>query len=145
MVRLVQFLLLAMPLIQVGVSADFQMRASIMPLALLSILFAQWLCRVSEETPVQRLAVAYAVVAVALGAAIPLLEVRRAVVNPPSPPPLCSLVGAWGKQDAMVVPNATYLAPVAKLPPWFRDVPVTAGRSDPEQCWDRKWVTPSRG
>ena len=44
-VRLVQFLLLAMPLMQVGVSADFQMRASIMPLALLSMLFAQWVCR----------------------------------------------------------------------------------------------------
>ena len=50
-VRLTQFLLLAMPLVQVGVSADFQMRASIMPLALLSILFAQWICRVSRERP----------------------------------------------------------------------------------------------
>ena len=48
-VRLVQFLLLAMPLIQVGVSADFQMRASIMPLALLAILFAQWICRAQRR------------------------------------------------------------------------------------------------
>lgn len=143
-VRLIQFLLLAMPLIQVGVSADFQMRASIMPLALLSVLFAQWICRVSTE-PARRAVMAYAIAAIMLGAATPLLEIRRAVVNPPSPRPLCSLVGAWDKQDAMVVPNATYLAPVSKLPHSLRDVPVTAGRSDPEQCWDRKWITPGRG
>jgi hypothetical protein len=84
-------------------------------------------------------------VAIALGSATPLLEVRRALVDGPSPPPLCSLVGVWDKQDNMVVPFATYLAPVSKLPASLRDVPVTAGKSDPEKCWDRKWVVPIDG
>lgn len=140
--RMIQFLLLAMPLVQVGVSADFQMRASIMPLALLAILFAQWICRAIEAKPARTAAVTYAAVAIALGSVTPFLEVRRALVDGPSPRPLCSLVGVWDKQDAEVVPFATYLAPVSKLPAALRNVPVTAGKSDPEKCWDRKWVTP---
>jgi hypothetical protein len=141
--RMIQFLLLAMPLVQVGVSADFQMRASIMPLALLAILFAQWICRAIEAKPARTAAVTYAAVAIALGSVTPFLEVRRALVDGPSPRPLCSLVGVWDKQDAEVVPFATYLAPVSKLPAALRNVPVTAGKSDPEKCWDRKWVTPT--
>ena len=144
-VRLIQFLLLAMPLIQVGVSADFQMRASIMPLALLSILFAQWICRAIGRDPKGNAALAYGALAVALGAVTPLLEVRRAVIDGPSPRPLCSLIGVWHKQDNMDVPYAMYLAPVTKLPRAIADIPVTAGRSDPDYCWDRKWVLPSHG
>jgi len=143
--RLIQFLLLAMPLIQVGVSADFQMRASIMPLALLSILFAQWVCRLIERDPKRSAAIAYAGAAVALGAVTPMLEIRRAVADGPSPRPLCSLIGVWHKQDNMQVPYAMYLAPVSKLPAPLADVSVTAGRSDPDRCWDRKWVLPSHG
>ena len=142
--RMIQFLLLAMPLFQVGVSADFQMRASIMPLALLSILFAQWICRVADAKPARTTALTYAAVTIAIGSVTPLLEVRRAVVNAPTPIPLCSLVGVWDKQDAEVVPFATYLAPVSNLPAALRHVPVTAGRSDPKACWDRKWATPTR-
>ena len=141
--RLVQFLLLAMPLVQVGVSADFQMRASIMPLAVLSILFAQWVCRVSEAKPARPAAMAYAIVAISLGAVTPLLEVRRALVDAPSPRPLCSLVGVWKKQDNMIVPYSIYLAPVSKLPRSLRSVPVTAGKSDPTKCWDRPWDVPT--
>jgi hypothetical protein len=144
-VRLIQFLLLAMPVVQVGVSADFQMRASIMPLAVLSILFAQWICRLQNEKPGSSAATIYALVAVTLGAATPLLEIRRSVMNAPSPRPLCSLIGVWHKQDNMIVPYATYLAPLSKLPAPLRHVPVTAGGSDPASCWDRKWETPSHG
>ena len=141
--RLIQFLLLAMPLFQIGVGADFQMRASIMPLALLSILFAQWVCRISEAKPARTWLFAYAIVAVALGAVTPLFEVRRALFNDRSPRPLCSLVGVWNQQDNIIVPFATYLAPVSELPVWLRDLPVTAGKSDPAKCWDRKWAVPS--
>lgn len=141
-VRLVQFLLLAMPLIQVGAGADFQMRASIMPLALLSILFAQWICRLVEQRPLRKAALAYALLALALGAATPLAELRRAVMNRPSPRPLCSLIGAWHQQDNMIVPYASYLAPVSNLPAALRDVPVTAGRGDPPKCWRVAWVLP---
>lgn len=145
-VRLIQFLLLAMPLFQVGVGADFQMRASIMPLALLSILFAQWICRISNKTPVPTKAVTYAIVAIMLGAATPLLEVRRAVVNGPSPEPLCSLIGVWHKQDNNVeVPYEVYLARSSRLPASLQKLPITAGRSDPDRCWDRSWVAPHYG
>ena len=144
-VRLIQFLLLAMPLVQVGVSADFQMRASIMPLALLSMLFAQWVCRLLKEKPVRSIALNYALFAITLGAATPLLEVRRAVLNAPSPRPLCSLIGVWHRQDNMIVPYSMYLAPVGRLPDSLRSVPVTTGGSEPAECWDRKWVTPSHG
>jgi hypothetical protein len=140
MVRLIQFLLLAMPFVQVGVGSDFQMRASIMPLALLSILFAQWICRISKQKPVRIAAITYALVAIMLGAATPLLEVRRAVLNGPSPSPLCSLVGVWNKQDGMLVPYSSYLVPVPMLPQPLGQIPVTAGRSDPDKCWARKWV-----
>lgn len=140
--RLVVDLLLVMPLVQVGVSSDFQMRASIMPLALLAIFFAQWIGRLLNEKPARTAAIGYGVVAVLLGIATPLLEVRRAVVNAPSPRPLCSLIGVWHKQDNMIVPYSTYLAPVSMLPPQLRDVPVTAGGSEPKQCWERGWDLP---
>ena len=140
---LILALLLVMPLIQVGASSDFQMRASIMPLALLAYYFALWVCRLLEQKPVRRLCLSYAALALALGAATPLLEVRRALVDGPSPPPLCSLIGVWDKQDGMIVPYSTYLAPVSALPRELRDVPVTTGASDPAKCWAGKWPVPA--
>jgi len=142
LVLLILTVLMAMPLVQIGEYSDFQMRASIMPLALLSTLFAQWMCRIRQETPVRTAALVYAIIAVALGAATPVLEIKRAVVNAPSPQPLCSLVGVWTKQDMVDVTRATYLAPVSKLPPALRGVPVTAGQFDPARCWDREWALP---
>jgi hypothetical protein len=144
-VQLILAILLLMPLVQIGVTADFQMRASITPLALLALLFAQWLCKLLKEEPRRGAVIAYALVAIALGAVTPVLELRRAIVNPPSPPPLCSLIGVWHNQSNMIVPYATYLAPVEKLPSFLHGVPVTAGRSDPAICWDRKWVIPNHG
>jgi uncharacterized membrane protein len=141
-VFLMLLLLIAMPLVQVGVNSDFQMRASIMPLALLSIYFAMWILRLLSKKAVHKAAIAYALVAIILGAATPLLELRRAVVNAPSPRPLCSLIGVWHKQDNMIVPYSTYLAPVSTLPAGLRQIAVVAGRSDPENCWDHKWVVP---
>ncbi len=141
-ILLILLLLIAMPLVLVGVNSDFQMRASIMPLALLSIYFGIWISRLLSEPAVNKAKIAYALVAILLGSATPLLELRRALVNGPSPGPLCSLVGVWNKQDNMIVPYSTYLAPVSTLPTRLRDVLVVAGRSDPERCWDRNWVLP---
>lgn len=141
-VLLIFLLLIAMPLVQVGVNSDFQMRASIMPLALLSIVFASWISALLAEKPARGTVLGYAILAIVLGAATPLLELRRALVNPPSPRPLCSLVGVWNKQDNMIVPYSTYLAPVSTLPPGLRNVPVVAGRLDPAKCWDHEWVLP---
>ena len=141
-ILLILFLLIAMPLVQVGVNSDFQMRASIVPLALLSIYFAMWISRLLAEKPARNAVIGYALIAITLGAATPLLELRRALVNPPSPRPLCSLVGVWDKQDNMIVPYSTYLAPVSTLPAGMRHLPAVAGRSDPQKCWDHKWVVP---
>jgi hypothetical protein len=142
-VLLILVLLVLMPLVQIGANSDFQMRASIVPLALLSIYFAQWISRLLNEQPRRTAVIAYALVAIILGGATPLLELRRAVVNGPSPRPLCSLLGAWHQQANMIVPYATYLAPVSTLPGELRHLPVVAGRSDPEKCWDRTWVVPA--
>jgi hypothetical protein len=144
-ILLILILLLVMPLIQIGVSSDFQMRASIMPLALLAIAFAKWTAKLSWNNPADKPAIIYALLALALGAPTPLLELRRAVINGPSPPPLCSLVGAWYKQDGLIAPFTTYLAPVGALPNALASIPITAGLSDPAQCWDRGWVIPNSG
>jgi hypothetical protein len=141
-ILMILILLIAMPVVEVGVNSDFQMRASIMPLALLAIYFGMWISRLVSEETARNGVITYALVAILLGAATPLFEVKRALVNPPSPRPLCSLVGVWTKQDNMIVPYSTYLAPVSALPPQLRQLPVTAGRSDPEKCWDHKWVVP---
>lgn len=141
-ILLILFSLVLMPFVQVGVSSDFQMRASIMALALLSIAFGESIYRLSSEKPRRTAAMTYALVAIALGAATPFLELRRALANGPSPRPLCSLVGVWHKQDNMIVPYSSYLAPVSMLPTVLRNIPVVAGRSDPDECWDRKWVLP---
>lgn len=141
-ILLALLLLLVMPLLQVGVSSDFQMRASIMPLALLSIAFAQWIYGLSMEKPLRSAAISYALIAIALGAVTPLLELRRAVMNRPSPRPHCSLIGVWHKQDNMIVPYSAYLAPVTTLPIGLRHLPAVAGGSDPDKCWDRNWALP---
>lgn len=140
-ILLTLLLLLVMPLVQIGVSSDFQMRASIMPLALLAVYFARWLIRLRSQKPLS-IAVVYASLAIGLGAATPLLEFRRAVADGPSPPPLCSLAGVWTRQDNMIVPYSTYLAPVSELPPRIPHPPVLAGRSDPDRCWGREWPIP---
>ena len=141
-ILMVILMLFLMPLLQIGMSADFQMRASIMPLALLSIGFGDWLYSLSTEKPVRTVAMTCAVVAITLGAATPLFELRRALINAPSPPPLCSLVGVWNRQDNMIVPYSTYLAPVSTLPAALREIPVAAGQNDPDRCWERPWAVP---
>jgi hypothetical protein len=141
-ILLILLLLLLMPFVQIGANSDFQMRASIMPLALLSIAFAEWVYGLWKAAPVRAAAITYALVAIILGAATPLLELRRAVMNGPSPRPLCSLVGVWPKQDNMIAPYSTYLAPVSTLPAGLRNLPVVAGRSDPDRCWERPWTLP---
>lgn len=132
--------LLLMPLWRIGVSTDFQMRASIMPLALLAFGFADWVTGLMDERPRPIADLGYAVVALSIGAVTPALEVRRALVNRPSPEPRCSLVGVWTKQTGLVVPMASYLVHSGALPDWLGPIPVQAGRKDPARCWDHDWV-----
>ena len=132
--------LLFMPFWKIGANSDFQMRASIMPLALLAVAFAEWIMRKLDQRPVPKGALGFAVVALLVGAITPALEIHRGLVNGPSPAPLCSLVGVWEKQSGLVAPHATYLADTSSLPYVLKNVPAIAGLRDPESCWDRKWV-----
>lgn len=134
-------LLLVMPFWQVGTGSDFQMRASIMPLALLAIAFADWLADLSMRRPIPRGMLAVAVLALAVGAVTPAFELRRALANGPSPRPLCSLVGVWQQQDNVVVPMSTYLAAVETLPFVLHPVTFIDPATDPATCWERRWVT----
>ena len=129
LVWLILLLLLVIPLGQIGFSSDFQMRASIMPLALLSICFAQWLCGILNEKRARTAAIAYAVAALAVGSVTPLLEVRRAVINGPSPPPRCSLVGAE--------PAGQYDRALFKLPRACRDAAASVAAGAGNSRWSR--------
>ncbi len=134
--------LLLMPFWKIGVNSDFQMRASIMPLALLAVAFAEWIWRMIEQRPQPKGALVFAAAALAVGAVTPALEVHRAVVNKPSPPPRCSLIGVWNKQSGLIAPYAAYLADTRFLPGPLKAAPPIAGTADPDKCWDRKWVVP---
>lgn len=135
--------LMLMPLWQIGTSSDFQMRASIMPLTLLALAFADWVIRMLDERPLPTGDLVYAAIALAIGAVTPALEVRRALANDPSPVPLCSLVGVWDKQTGLIAPHTSYLARRSALPGWIGVIPVQAGETDPAQCWDHPWVATS--
>lgn len=132
--------LLIMPFWIIGINSDFQMRASIMPLALLAVAFAEWFIRMLEQRPVQNVAVGFALLAIIVGAATPVFELRRALFNGPSPAPQCSLLGVWTKQSGLIAPYAAYLANTKSLPGKMKFIPAIAGTRDPAKCWDRKWV-----
>jgi hypothetical protein len=144
--RLLLWLILAclalMPLYQLGGNSDFQMRASIMPLALLSFLFATWLAQSFEQPAKPKAAICLVLALLAIGAVTPAFELRRALALAPSPKPLCSLAGVWEKQQGlMITSNATYFARSASLPEWIATPPVRAGLDDPDKCWNRDWGT----
>jgi hypothetical protein len=133
--------LLLMPLYQIGASTDFQMRASIMPLALLAYLFAQWFSTAVDNWPMNRRPLIWGIMIVAIGAVTPLSEIRRAITWDATPKPLCSLVGIWNKQEGLVgAPYATYFARLGALPKFVGPIPVLAGGDDPQKCADRDWM-----
>ncbi len=135
------FCLILMPLWKIGINSDFQMRASIMPLALLALMFAEWCINAVQQRPRHRPALAFAVLAVLLGTVTPAFELHRALVNDPSPAPRCSLIGAWNKQSGLIAPYAAYLADARSFPGNLKQLPALVGFSDPANCWDRKWQT----
>lgn len=125
------------PVLAIGSQTDFQMRASIVPLAILALSFADWMTRLTGKA-----ARTYAVAIVAIGSVTGAVEIHRSLVSRPSPAPLCSLLGMWPYQTGMAVtPNASYFAPRAALPAYLAPMaPVErAGTDDPDRCWDRPW------
>lgn len=136
--------LLAIPLWQVGISSDFQMRASIMPLALLAVAFALWLSKVADRWPQGKAALAFGAGLLALGAVTPVMEFKRAVSFGPSPEPKCSLLGVWNRQvGLMTAPYSQYLAPRRAFPALLPEPKAIAGLDDPQNCWGRSWKLPA--
>jgi len=134
--------LLAMPFIQVGNSVDFTMRASIPALAILAVLTARALQSVSAGDTVERRAWrAGLLVALAIGSVTGLFEIRRSLVYRPVQSSACNLLGVFDRHYGGVR-AATYLAPVAALPPPIR--PRTFGQvreAPPARCWPGPWAT----
>jgi hypothetical protein len=135
--------LLLTPLYQIGTNSDFQMRASIMPLALLAFFFAQWAAQLADSWRSSRPALLFVTLLVAAGAITPFKEVQRALIFAPSPEPLCSLAGVWHRQQGLqVAPYASYFARADSLPRILGPVPVLAGTDDPVRCWSGRWAVP---
>lgn len=131
--------LLLMPLWQLGAGSDFQMRASIMPLAVAALAFAQW--AVITRTLIGRLAV---ILILAVGSVTGAAELWRSVRYLPSPVPHCTLDEAWTQQSGLIVPNDSYFAATAALPAWLRpDGQQSRANVGPlRRCWSRRWMTP---
>lgn len=133
--------LILMPLYRIGGSIDFQMRASIMPLALLAIAVADAVTR-STPRAIGRLDRGVLLIALTIGSITGAAELRRAVRGSPSPAPHCSLVGVWYKQTYVVTaPISTYLAPLSVMPTPLRPLAVFKidVTHEPAHCWARPW------
>jgi hypothetical protein len=129
--------LFLMPCWTIGMFNDFQMRASIMPLALLALAFADMASRV--EKPRARFCF---LIIVALASVTGGIGIANAFRFASSPAPLCSLPGVWDRQTGLKAPHASYFAsrdafPLPVLP---RD---RVSNVEPPHCWDRPWRTPA--
>lgn len=133
--------LILIPLYCIGQAIDFQMRASIVPLAIMALGIARIFANAGGLGPAIR---PVAILLLLIGACTPAMEIRRALVLRSSPPPACSLIDAWHKQSGAVKPTyAVYFAPLSALPAALRPVPasrIVPGKST--QCWDRPWEMP---
>ena len=128
--------LLLMPLWAIGMSNDFQMRASIMPLALVAIAFARWAGRLENRS-----GKAWFLVVITLGSVTGTAEIARAFRLVPSPAPHCSLAGVWSRQSGFVVAHDSYFAARNAFP--VRIDPRERVRSaQPLPCWNRPWNVP---
>lgn len=125
--------LFLMPLWVIGVSNDFQMRASIMPLAITALAFANWASR--ERTSREK---AFLTTIIALGSVTGVVEISHAFRFNSSPAPLCSLVGVWDQQAILAVPYASYFAARDALLVPITPIDRVAGK-EPAKCWERPW------
>lgn len=132
--------LLLFPFIVVGISADFVMRASITPLAILAVLVVDVLI----AAPSRRI-VGWIMAVMFVGALTPARELVRAVRLEPAPIPRCDMPSAWD-ESYPYFSKATYLAPVRTLPRFVdpagfsTELPLTA-----QHCWSRPWDVPRFG
>jgi hypothetical protein len=134
-------ILVAAPYGQIGYWVDFAMRASIPALAILSVIMGDLV--VSQTGGLRERAWRGAIiVTLAIGTVTPLSEIRRSLVYPPSPPPLCNVYrAAMASFGPIGVP--TYLAPLSSMAGWLRPAAVTQlPARAPPKCWARPWPRP---
>lgn len=131
-------ILIALPFVQVGWSIDLMMRASIPSLAILSAAVA--MAETGEAPTKLKLWLGTALL---LGSATGLSEVRRALVEPPSPRGQCSFYGAWDVSFA-AYPKGSHLAPLDRVPAAIRpNDPAVVKVNDPRPCWEGRWLRPN--
>lgn len=142
---LVLIILMTIPLVRVGWSIDFMMRASITALAILAVLTAEAIIAAPRVRP-------WLIGALLIGVITPWHELRRSVVHPPAPAMRCDLIRAWDvealelglrRQGDPPSPKGTYLAPVAAVPAIIRPAAPTPARTEAtDRCWDGHWYYP---
>lgn len=135
-IRIAAAMLVLTPLWQIGTWADFQMRATIVPLCILAAATAELVSR--EDRPRLRRGL---IVLLAIGSLTVLSELFPVLTMRASPPPLCSLPGVWQQSTGLKAPMNTYLAPAAALS--VRSAEIVDPRTDPPHCWARAWITPA--
>ncbi|WP_097092094.1 hypothetical protein [Novosphingobium sp. Chol11] len=130
--------LFLMPSWSIGMFNDFQTRASIMPLAILAVAYADWATRIAGW----REKVGFGVVIV-LGSFTGVIGIANALRFAPTPIPHCSVAGIWERQSTSHPPHSSYFAARDAFP--FSIVAVDRVSSiHQRQCWDRPWRGPAR-
>ncbi|TZG26593.1 hypothetical protein FYJ91_15260 [Sphingomonas montanisoli] len=126
------------PLVQIGWSIDFTMRASIPALAILAAHLGDMM--VGNVLSKERRSMLIRLLVI--GSITGLCEIARAVTFPTSPVPHCGFSRAWDETFG-AYPKGSYLAPIDRVPAAIRPVePAVATDRDPPACYDRAWPLP---
>jgi len=132
--------LLVAPLIQIGGSIDFAMRATIPALAILIAHLADMMGGGWAASARRKIAL---VALLCVGAATPVTEVLRALSFPASPLGHCHVSRAWDESFA-VFPKTGYFAPMDSLPAALRPRrPHVVAPDRAKACYDRPWPRPA--
>ncbi len=125
--------LLLMPNYRIGSGDDFQMRASIIPLALLSYMVIETV----NKSPFDN---KFLLFVLSLGAITGVMEITRSVSYRAAPVTQCTLLDAWYQQTGFIAPTGSYLAKREAIPERLRfDDPKSYIAATQGKCWSRNW------
>lgn len=133
-------ILLALPLMRVNGSVDLMTRGSIPALTILCVAIIDHV----TAGPAARFRT-WLIVLLCIGSVTGTMEVIRAFRHPAAPAISCSMFKTWDMGNRFAYnPKASYLAPLAKVPPLVRPRnPATALTREPYDCWQGTWYRPS--
>jgi len=129
-------MLLGCALFQIGMGADFAMRMTLAPLAILSVLAADLLSGGAPRKAMPLLLLVFAV-----GALTPLREVSRAVLHRPTPALRCDFWASWDASFPAFT-KATYVTPWRAMPAFMQAAPRYAAPplgDSRGRCWGGPW------